>query len=136
MTLAATLRRITFIVAVAATTSCDSPLEVCTLIGCDSGLTVQLSSLPVGEFTVEVLGESPGLHPPAYRYECVPGAQPCSARILFPGLYLENPYVRITTAVGTVVHFAEDVTYRTSYPNGRQCGPECRTATVTVDIPE
>ncbi len=136
MSFASPRRTITLLAVVVATAACDSPTEVCTLVGCDSGLTVQLSGLPVGAFTVEVFPESPALDPPVYRYECTPGPQPCSTRVLFPGLYVEQPYVRVTSALGTVTHHEPDVTYQTSYPNGRQCGPECRSATVSVGIPE
>jgi hypothetical protein len=115
--------------------ACGSPVEVCTLIGCDSGLTVQLSSLPVGAFTVEVFPESPSLHPPVTRYDCDPARSSCDTWILFPDFFPRSPYVRVTSSVGSVTLPIVDVPYQTSYPNGRQCGPACRRAFVMVDIP-
>lgn len=114
---------------------CDSPTGVCTQIGCDSGLTVQLDQVPTGAFTVEVLPEEPQEHPVVYRVECAGSAAPCGARVFFPGLVLERARVRVTTTLGTVTHDATDVIYRTSYPNGRQCTPACRQATVDVTVP-
>jgi hypothetical protein len=54
----------------------------------------------------------------------------------FGGLYLERPFVRVTTALGSVTHNAGLVRFSSSYPNGRGCGPRCLSATILVEIPE
>lgn len=125
-----------FLLALFLATGCDSPTEVCTLIGCLSGLTVELNSLPVGAFTVEVLPDAPIANPPTYRVECPGVSEPCSSSILFPDLFPARVRVRVTTSLGSVTHPATNVSYNTTYPNGRQCSPACRRATIAVDIPE
>lgn len=120
---------------VGAVTACSSPAEVCTLIGCSSGLTVQLTSPPVGAYSVEILPDAPAGNA-TYRVECGGAAPPCAAEVFFPDLIVSSARVRVTTTLGTVTHDVGPVTYRTSFPNGPQCDPGCRRATVTVGIPE
>jgi hypothetical protein len=124
------------LLALCLTAGCDSPTEVCTLIGCLSGLTVQLNSLPVGSFTVEVLPEVALENPPIYRVECPGVSEPCSSAIRFPDLFPARVRVRVTTSLGTITHPATNVSYNTTYPNGRQCSPACRRGTITANIPE
>lgn len=128
-------RSLALVAVLALVGGCDSPTGVCTQIGCDSGLTVQLDQVPADAFTVEVLPEEPQDYPVVYRVECAGIASPCGARVFFPGLVLERARVRVTTSLGTVTHDVADVTYRTTYPNGRQCTPACRRATVDVTVP-
>ena len=78
------------------------PGDSCTLIGCNSGLTVHLNAKPTGAYKVEVVS---------------------------------HPFVRITTSTGTKTVEITTVNYVTSRPNGPDCDPECRQATVNVDIP-
>ena len=105
----------------------DSP-QVCTLIGCESGLTVTLETLPPGAFKIEVYGLSADVQP-AYVYEC--SVAPCSQTVFFPGLILERGSVRVTSSAGSKLTGIRP-TYRTYRPNGPNCPPDCRQATVTV----
>ncbi|MEQ1691778.1 MAG: hypothetical protein ABMA00_10850 [Gemmatimonas sp.] len=107
--------------------------KTCTLIGCNSGLTVHLNAKPTGTYKVEVFAQSPSLQP-VYAYECS-NASTCQQDIFFPGLIVSHPYVRITTSSGTKIVEIITVNYVTSRPNGPGCDPECRQATVNVDIP-
>ncbi len=133
----ATFRRVTATLAVVGSLyACDSPTRVCSLIGCSSGLTVQLTRLPVGAFSVEILPDPPLGNPPSYRVDCGGTAPACLSQVFFPDLIIERARVRVTTTLGTVTHDVGPVAYQTYYPNGRQCGPACRSATVTVGIPE
>lgn len=109
-------------------------MRVCTLIGCQSGLLVRLNTLPAGAFRVDVFAQAPD-QSPAYVYECTPGPTPCQQAIFFPGLVAPHPFIRVTTTQGTVLHEITDLVYETSRPNGRTCGPECRTAETTVAVP-
>jgi len=132
----ATLRRaFTTLAIVCIVSACSGPLEACTQIGCSSGLTVKLSSAPIGAFSVEILPWAGG-NPPTYRVDCGGSAPDCGSQVFFPDLIVDRAQVRIVTTLGTVTHPIGPVSYATSYPNGRQCGPECRRATVTVGIPE
>ena len=105
----------------------------CTLIGCNSGLTVHLNAKPTGTYKVEVFALSPNQQP-VYVYECSV-ASSCQQDIFFSGLIVSHPFVRITTSIGTKTVEIPSVNYVTSRPNGPGCDPECRQATVNVDIP-
>ena len=107
--------------------------KVCTLIGCDSGLTVHLNTKPAGTYRVEVFARGPDQQP-AYVYDCST-AGICQQDIFFSGLIVDHPFIRVTTTVGTKLVEITTVTYVSSYPNGPDCGPPCRNATVNVDIP-
>jgi len=116
--------------------ACDagSVTGVCTNAGCSSGLTVLLNAMPEGAFTVELFDNVQPNVFPTYRYECVPGAIPCLGIILFKDFTGTQTNVRVTTAAGTAT-YAVNVTYATLRPNGPRCGPVCRTASTTVNIP-
>jgi hypothetical protein len=105
----------------------------CTDVGCSNGLTVRLSSMPVGPFTVEALiGGRTELQ---YVYRC-DGAVGCQqARVFFEGLVTSRVTIRVTTAQGVRIVEFPDVIYTEWYPNGRECTPRCVTATVTLDLP-
>ncbi|HEX7122283.1 MAG TPA: hypothetical protein VF178_07950 [Gemmatimonadaceae bacterium] len=108
----------------------------CTLIGCESGLWVHLSSLPAAPFTVEVIvpGKEPGVGVPSYVYTCDVG-EPCSSDIFFPGLAIEDPIVRVTSAAGTFEIRFQEVEYPAHHPNTHRCPPRCHIGHVTVDVP-
>lgn len=104
-----------------------SPIAGCTLIGCDGGLSVRLSSTPTGAFRVEALTE--GAAPAVI--EC--GSAAACAPLFFPGVDAEHVTIRVTTAAGTrAQQFTPD--YDDLYPNGRDCGPACKQATVTFQL--
>ena len=107
--------------------------KVCTLIGCNSGLTVHLNAKPAGTYKVEVFALSPNQQP-VYVYECSNAAS-CQQDIFFASLIADHPFVRVTTSTGTKTTEVVTVNYVTSRPNGPGCDPECRQATVNVDIP-
>jgi hypothetical protein len=102
---------------------------VCTEIGCDDGLVVQLDPAPVGAFRVEAQAE--GQSSPAV-FNCPEGSRCPSA--FFPGLVTDQVTVRVTTAAGTATQQFRPQ-YEKQYPNGRACGAACRQATVTVRLP-
>lgn len=106
----------------------------CTAIGCTSGLTVHLPVLPAGAYTIEVLVAGTGDGGPTYAYTCAGGPQ-CRQDVFFPELVLSHPIVRVTTSVGSRLTEIPNLTYETSRPNGPDCAPECRTATITAQLP-
>jgi hypothetical protein len=130
-------RGLSIVAAVGALASCGivgpSADKVCTLIGCSSGLTVHLAARPVGTYRVEVFSSYPGQQP-AYIYECSAIAT-CPQDIFFQDLIVDHPFVRVTTSVGTRTTEVTKVPYADFYPNGAHCGPPCRNATITVEIP-
>jgi hypothetical protein len=105
----------------------------CTLIGCTDGITVHLTALPAGPYRVEILvGSGPGGL--SYAYDCA-GSSACLQDIFFPELVLDRIIVRVTTGLGTRDTEIPDPVYVTSQPNGPECSPTCRQATVTAQLP-
>jgi hypothetical protein len=106
--------------------------DVCTLIGCQSGLRVEFSTRPAGPFRVEVT--APGTTPggPTFVFDC-PDPARCGASAVFPDFTPTHVTVRVTTPAGVVTR---DFTpaYRSSSPNGEDCEPTCREATVRVEL--
>lgn len=104
----------------------QEPERVCTLIGCNNGLAVEVSSSLQQSLTVTVQAGAQVLH----TFQCDAG-QPCRAFV--DNQTPEEVTVHVQTAQGTV-----SKTYRPEYklnrPNGPDCPPECRQATVTVNI--
>lgn len=92
---------------------------------------VHLASLPPVPFRVELT--IPGFEGLTYTRDCdTPGA--CTQDVFFPGVTAERAVV--TVSVGTRDR-ATDVApaYSNFRPNGPSCPPECRNATVNVDVP-
>ena len=105
----------------------------CTLIGCTDGITVRLTALPTGPYRVEILvGSGPG--GPSYAYDCA-GGSACLQDIFFPELVLNSIIVRVTTPLGTRDTEIANPVYETSRPNGPDCPPLCRQASVTAQLP-
>jgi hypothetical protein len=118
--------------AVLSSIACSSAPTVCTLIGCESGITVDLASLPSGPFRVDI--KPRGASDVAYVFECDTAAR-CRQDIFFAGLI--SDYLIVTVHVGAATRDTEvvQVQYASHRPNGPNCGPDCRTATVTAQVP-
>ena len=102
----------------------------CTLIGCDSGLSVQLAQVPAGAYRIEVFSGSGGAH---YVFECANAAQ-CGTAAFFADYTPASVTIRVTTAAGTREQTAQPA-YSTNRPNGPDCEPTCTQAAVTVAFP-
>jgi hypothetical protein len=100
--------------------------RACTLIGCNDGLNVTVVSTLQQNLTVTVKSGTETLH----TFTCVAG-QPCMAFI--DNKTPANVTVQIATPAGTTAHNYTP-TYSVSRPNGPGCDPECRQATVTVNV--
>jgi hypothetical protein len=106
--------------------SCNPFTQACTLIGCLDGLAVEFAATPAGAFKVEAWSE----------VRIAPQVFECEAAANCPGVFFENfqgqqVTVRVTTAAGVRTQQFSGVEYERIYPNGRDCGGECRQATVT-----
>ncbi len=108
----------------------DSTGMLCTLAGCNSGVTVQVTPLPTGPFRVEV---SPLGHPVSFVRDCEDPAD--CAKIFFPSFIPEAVSVRVTTASDTVFVEIVQLEYREFRPNGPRCGPVCRNADLDIPLP-
>ena len=105
----------------------------CTLVDCHpNGLTVRLTSLPTGPYSVEL--RVPGAEQPFHVYEC-DGGSSCPHIVHSPRLDLRQVSITVTTAAGSVVTDVPNVEYLRTWPNGRHCPPTCVHATVTAEVP-
>ena len=120
------MRSIILIAAVLTLVGCEFS-TVCTLIGCDSGLTVQVQNAHAGPITIQarVSGDSTQAH----TMSCTPST--CGNSAFFRDFTPTAVQLVISTSAGTRT---QDVTptYVTSQPNGKGCSPTCRNARVTV----
>ena len=101
---------------------------VCSLIGCRTGLTVDIQNAPAGPITVQatIEGES-GI---VYTVTC-PGTSGCTNLLFFADFTPSQAHLTITTTAGTRQQVVTP-TYTTYQPNGPRCAPTCRSATVRV----
>ena len=114
------------VVAGACVNTAGEPERVCTLLGCNNGVAVEVNNSLQQSVTVTVQAGAQVIH----TFQCDPG-QPCRAFV--DNQTPEEVTVHVQTAQGTVSR-----TYRPEYkmnrPNGPDCPPECRQATVTVNV--
>ncbi|HEX6373937.1 MAG TPA: hypothetical protein VF006_33725 [Longimicrobium sp.] len=106
-----------------------SPFGACTLIGCLDGLSVQFNRPPAGAFRIEATVPN---DPTVVAIEC---ADVASCPLMFSGLVAEQVTLRLITQQGTITQQFQP-RYEETYPNGRRCGPACRQATVTIQLPD
>lgn len=108
-----------------------SPNETaCTLIGCASGVTIEvLGSIPEGSRITLTPAHPNGL---ARSVVCT-AESPCAGPILIEEFAPETFTVRVS---GEGVDFERTFSpaYTVSRPNGPDCPPECRNATITIDV--
>jgi hypothetical protein len=111
---------------------CSTASEVCTLIGCESGVRLHLSALPSQPFRVEV--GVPGSNV-TYVFDCTTDAGQCRQDIFFPSLIVTR--LLVTVRVGGLSRQTEiaPLVYAHSRPNGPNCPPDCQTADVSAPIP-
>ena len=102
--------------------------QVCTLIGCESGLSVELTGSLGVPFRVEVTTEGSPLR---MVREC-PTAADCQ-RIFFADYTPSSPVIRVITGSDTTT-VRRTVEYARHEPNGPGCGPICRVGVVPVDL--
>ena len=97
---------------------------VCTLIGCNGGLMIEVTGTGGARATVEVSASGQQTR----TFECDAG-QGCQR-------FLENftpAQARVTIRLADrTVERTVSPQYRVSRPNGPRCAPECRQATVQV----
>lgn len=101
---------------------------VCALVGCDSGLLVQIQNPPPGAISVQarVIGATTAV----YTATC-PGANGCTNAVFFADFTPGRVQLTITTTGGTRTQEVSPA-YTVSQPNGPSCAPACRRATVPI----
>ena len=105
----------------------------CTAAGCVNGLTVKLQSLPSAPFKIELL--IGGVLQPTPESASCTGSHQCSQEAGFSTTASDNVAVRVTSPLGVRTTEFGHITYSDQHPNGEGCGPSCRNATVTAQIP-
>ena len=103
--------------------------SVCTSAGCETGLWLDFTAMPVGAYRVEVRVRNTPTEP-VYTFECGPQ---CPSSAWFPGLIIGEGYVRVISTSG-VREKAIRPKYETRKPNGQNCPPTCEVAVVTVEL--
>ncbi len=105
--------------------------RACTLIGCAPGLTVTLSPVPSGAYSVELI--VPGDVTP--RVLNCPDPSHCAAGVMvFNNVSAETVTVVVSSGANEFRRVVQP-TYTTSRPNGPGCDPVCRQGAVTVVLP-
>lgn len=105
-----------------------APGQVCTLIGCDSGIQVVLEKPPAGPYRIEAyVNSSQG---PRYVYRCERQSG-CPDRAFFPEFTPDRIFIEVITESGTQRYEAAPK-YQESQPNGPECPPLCRTAVIRL----
>ena len=101
--------------------------RICTLIGCNNSLTVEVTGATLRPITVEI--HQPG-STQRYSQECT-SPSPC---LFVFEMTPPQVIVQVTTSAGSrTEQFGP--TYVTRRPNGEGCDPECRSATVSIAAP-
>jgi hypothetical protein len=121
-------RRYIGIVGLLAVSACGGA-AYCTLIGCDSQLTVALASAPTGPWRIDVVGK----FGESVAFDC-PDSSRCGTSASFRNFIPARATVTVTYGGRTG---SSEVTpsYAQVQPNGKDCGPICTQATVTVPLP-
>jgi hypothetical protein len=117
---------------IAAAPGCSNPFggRVCTEIGCSDGIRVTFEAPPPDGTLVE-LGGSFGV---PWRVECGVDLD-CSTGIFFADFTPDHLSVRVITSGGEVTESFQ-LTYQELRPNGGDCPPTCRIATVLMGLPD
>ena len=107
---------------------------MCTALGCSSGVIVHVSTMPATTFRVELI-PSGGTYGTTYAFACENAGQ-CPPNIMFPDIITQSARVKVTTPSGSRETEFRNLVYTAHTPNGLRCGPECRQANVTPQLPE
>lgn len=104
----------------------EGPQRVCTLAGCENGVSVLLGSAYATPVTVEI-GPVDG---PMQRGTCDDTIE-CTTGLFFPDLSAPELRVRVMSATDTITRTVRP-DYRIVQPNGPDCPPTCRQAQVRL----
>ena len=107
----------------------SAPERACTMIGCDDGLNVLVEGTPQGAYRVEVRAEGHETQ----VVEC-PAPTECG-RIFLAGFLPEEVTVELTAGEARSSRTVKPE-IETVQPNGPDCPPTCRQATIRVPWPD
>lgn len=115
-----------FALLLALTAACTPTENVCTEIGCTSGLRIDLVNQPADAFTLRVVSEGSG----PQMIECR-SDEPCE--LFFPDFTPSAVTVTYRSERG-IVERQFNPAYQTVRPNGEGCPPECAVARVVMEL--
>lgn len=101
----------------------------CTLIGCESGLTIAFTTAPTSPFHIDATVNGMG----SFVYDC-PEVTRCNTSPTLTGFVPDRAVITVTyqgRSASTEVH----PVYHTFFPNGKDCGGGCTQATVSLPLP-
>ncbi len=113
-------------VALLAALACRSPALVCTAIGCDDGLQVDITAT-VAQGTVTIEASAPGT--PTRMASCTLTNGRC---LITLGQFTPDAVTLVVTSSAGTVTTSLQPAYTISRPNGPDCPPTCRSARVAV----
>ncbi len=102
--------------------------RVCTQIGCDSGLLVQVQGNVPDQLTISV---RPRGSPQAWTVQCTTAT--CARYVFFADFTPEAVYVEVHGAGVDIVREMQPA-YVVERPNGKDCPPECRIGKVVLQV--
>ena len=103
----------------------------CTLVGCDSGLTVRVQPPPTVAHLIEVVASVSSARY-LWRFD---DASRCGAgNTFFPNYLGKRAVVVVIVGADTTLREFTDIRYGKLEPNGPQCDPTCRQAEVVVPL--
>lgn len=101
----------------------------CTLIGCDSQLTVAFATAPTSPWRVDVVAQNGA----TASFDC-PDLSRCGPSASFRDFLPAHATVTVSYG-GRTRSTTVTPSYSQVQPNGEGCGPTCTQATVTVPLP-
>ena len=107
---------------------CNAPPEpvACTMIGCSNGLSIRVNGTLTSNYTVTVSANNQVIG----TFNCTAGQQCMN--------FIENQTPATISVViqgaGQKITRAYQPEYQNSRPNGPDCPPQCRQATVVVSV--
>jgi hypothetical protein len=123
------MRRYVLLAAVALALACDRGRTTdCTLIGCQSELTVEIQNAPPGPITVQAI--VPNGSDTVHTAAC-PGDTGCTSTVSFAAFAPVHVHLTVTTTAGTR-RWDVRPRYGTMQPNGPRCPDICRYGTVRL----
>jgi hypothetical protein len=113
----------------AAVSSCSFMTESCTLIGCESGLTVHLQGAPQGPWSITVSSQGT-----TFGKDCAAGGN-CGGMMFFENFLHDLVTVTVERNGSSVTYQNLAPTKTTVQPNGPRCAPTCNQHSLTVSPP-
>jgi hypothetical protein len=99
----------------------------CTLVGCDSGLTVVATPSPVGPYRVEILFKDGTRR----IWRC--DRTTCGSAFFLDHLK-STATIEVIVGADTTRREVDGIQYQKSQPNGSKCDPTCYNSTVTIPL--